>query len=166
MLHFNEIDENIEDLETLKLFNTYRDNTGTIISYWKIGELLYNSKSEDIIIKKLVDSWKNYGSNYTYASFKDMKELFIAFPEWKKLSFKINWSVYRVLVNIKDTNKRNYYYNLAIEYKLSATSIKKLIHNYYYENSSLYKKDIEQLVDESSLGTLEIDLNDFFSKIA
>lgn len=166
MVSFNDIDESVEDLETLKLFSTYRDNTETIIAYWKIGELIYNSKSEDIIIKKLVNSWKNYGSNYTYASFKDMKQLFITFPEWKKLSFKINWPAYRVIVNIKDTNKRNYYYNLAVCCKLSATSIKKLINEKDYENSSLYGKDIEQLVDESSLGTLQIDLNDFFSNIA
>lgn len=65
-----------------------------------------------------------YGNGYSYANMARFKQFFLAFPILALVE-QLSWTNMKVLLPIKDENKRNYYINLCIEKNLSNRALPK-----------------------------------------
>ena len=77
------------------------------------------------------------------------------------LCHTLTWSNIRILLPIKNENKRNYYINMCIKKNLSARELKKEIKNNAFERLSLAdKENIKLISDKNEVLTIKDTLKD------
>lgn len=86
-----------------------------------------------------------YGNNYTSRKLREMRQFYLTFINWPPLD-AISWSHYRIILAIKEENKRNYYINLCITNNLSKRELIEAIKNKSYERL-LNKKGHTEIIN-------------------
>ncbi len=140
MNYYNEIKNEIIDIETYKRVKDYSKNKREIEGYYKIGKLLIDAqggeeraKYGDGVIKEYSQKLTlEFGKGYSTRNLKLMRKFYI-FQKGQTLSALLSWSHYIELLSIKDINKINYYIKITEEQRLGIRELRNKIKNKEYE---------------------------------
>ncbi len=117
-------------------------NRERVLMYWKIGERIvveeqqgkkradYGSYLIKMLSKELT---KDFGSGFSYRQLNLCRQFYIAFPIVHALRAQLNWTDYKLLIRIKDKDKRSYYIEEACKNNWSARQLERQINSQLYE---------------------------------
>lgn len=139
MNNYEEIETLVKKVEIGKAIRNRQVNKELVDTYWNIGKLIIDAqggkdkaKYGDALLKK----WSNelslkYGKGYNYTNMKRFRQFFLSFPLCEVAN--LSWSQIRILLPIKDENKRNYYINMCNKNNFSKRDLEKVIKTNSYE---------------------------------
>ena len=114
----------------------FKDNN-RLYFYWKLGKSVFkNQYYYDNIIKKVSDFYSyKYGLTFAFSekNIKNMKLFYLCFPCFYDDMNRINWNHYLKLIDIIDSEKRNFYFKISIYFKFSYNDLLYLIDSCLYE---------------------------------
>ncbi len=139
--YYNEIESFIKKNEINKKRRVLEENYDTLNNFWNIGKLLVEAQGGEKRAKygnELIKKWsleytKNYGKGYDATNLRRFRQFYLEFSKCGPLGHKLSWTNIRVVLPIKDINKRNYYINLCIEKNLSKRELIREIRSNSYE---------------------------------
>ena len=137
MNYLNEANEYIKRVEIGKSIREANANRELVECYWNVGRLIVEAQGGKDKAKygnELLKKWaekliKEYGKGYDYSNLRRFRQFFLEFPICGPLGHKLNWTIIRMILPIKDVNKRNYYINLCMD---NNYFIDMLLYNYKY----------------------------------
>ncbi len=138
--YYIEIESYIKKNEINKKRRILEENYDILNNYWNIGRLLIEAQGGEARAKygnELIKKWsieytKNYGKGYDYTNLTRFRQFYLAFPIIDPVG-QLSWTQIRMILPIKDINKRNYYTNLCIENNLSKRKLQEEIKSNSYE---------------------------------
>jgi len=163
-----QLDENIKALsqEVQRLINNSKDKAiravdfERVILYWSIGKRIFEEiqggkERADYgkhIIKNLsIDLEPIYGSGYSVRQLELMRQFYKYFPNTNAVHSQLNWSQYRLLIRIENSDKREFYINESIKNLWSGRELARQI------NSSLFER---LLLSSDKKSVLEVAKNE------
>ncbi len=93
-------------------------NRERVLMYWKIGERIVVEEQQgkkradygSYLIKMLSEELtRDFGSGFSYRQLNFCRQFYIEFPIVNALRSQLNWTEYKLLIRIKDSDKRTYY---------------------------------------------------------
>lgn len=116
-------------------------NTEMVELYFEIGaiinELIENyhlEASQNEIIKSFSEKLTNeFGQGFSVPSLKKMKKFYQVFKGGSTLWNQLSWSHNRLIMNIEDEVKRNFYLEESIKSNWSVRQLERQINSFYYE---------------------------------
>ncbi len=131
MNYYNEIKNNLIDVEVYKTVKDYSKNRYEVEKYYQVGKLLIEAQGGETRAKYGDGLIKEYskkltmelGKGYTITNLKNMRQLYLLVKNGHTLCDHLSWSHYRYLIPLKDINKINYYVNTILQYKLSVRQL-------------------------------------------
>ncbi len=138
--YYQKIEQYIKRNEVNKVARRMEENQDTLMNYWNIGRLIVEAQGgekrakygNELIKKWSVEFTTKYGKGYNLTSLKRFRQFYLAFPKGATV-WHLSWSNMKLLLPIKEENKRNYYLNQCIQKHLSARELTKLVKNNTYE---------------------------------
>lgn len=154
--YYKEIVNLIEEKEINTKIRELKDNKETLLTYWNIGKLLVEAQGGEKRAKygdELIKKWSNslidkYGTNYSKRNLNFYRQFYIIFKKVNALRSQLTWTHYKILLPIKDENKRNYYINQVILNNLSSRELIKEIKSNSYERLSFADKENIKLITD------------------
>lgn len=129
--------------------------------YFEIGstinELIENynlEASQNEIIKSFSEKLSiEFGEGFSVPNLKKMKKFYLTYRTGSTAWNQLSWSHNRLIMNIDDENKRNFYLEEAIKSNWSVRQLERQINSFYYErllstsenNKAEVKKEIDVL---------------------
>ena len=159
----------VEKTEINKGYHDYFKNKDLVNNYFEIGKLLIEAQGGEEQNKygnKLIKPWsivltEKYGKGYDYTNLCRFRQFYLYFKKIGPLGQYLTWSNIRILLPIKNENKRNYYINMCIKKNLSARELKKEIKNNAFERLSLAdKENIKLISNKNEVLTIKDTLKD------
>lgn len=115
-------------------------NAAMVAAYWMIGKQLYeaqnsvNSTYGKKLIKYSSEKLQNeFGVGFTERNLRNMRQFYECFPKWHTVCAELSWSHYRLLIRIKESEKRQYYMKECAECAWSVRQLERQINSFYYE---------------------------------
>ena len=159
MNYYNEIKNEIIDIETYKKVKDYSKNKKELEGYYKIGELLIEAqggeekaKYGDGLIKEYSKKLtEELGKGYSAMNLKDMRRFYLFIKKGHSLNVQLSWTHYKQLLPLNNINEINYYIKITIDQKLGYRDLQKKIKLKEYER--LDDKTKEKLIkkEENSI---------------
>ena len=159
----------VEKTEINKGYHDYFKNKDLVNNYFEIGKLLIEAQGgeeHDTYGNKLIKTWsveltEKFGKGYDASNLRRFRQFYSEFKMCGTLCHTLTWSNIRILLPIKNENKRNYYINMCIKKNLSARELKKEIKNNAFERLSLAdKENIKLISDKNEVLTIKDTLKD------
>ena len=160
MNYYNEIKNEIIDIETYKKVKDYSKNKRELEGYYKIGKILIEAqggesraKYGDGLIKQFsTNLTEELGKGYDTTTLKRMRQFYLIIQKGAPLEHLLTWSHYKILLPLKDMNKIKYYINECKKYNLGKRQLQEKIKNKEYER--LDDKTKEKLLnnEKSNIG--------------
>ena len=130
--------------------------------YFEIGstinELIENyhlESSQNDIIKSFSEKLtKEFGQGFSVPSLKKMKKFYQVFQSGSTLWNQLSWSHNRLIMNIDDEVKRNFYLEESIKSNWSVRQLERQINSFYYERLLSTSNDNKEEV-KNEINTLE-----------
>jgi len=103
----------------------------------------------------LIKEWsieltEKYGKGYNSSNLKRFRQFYSEFKMCGPLGHILTWTNIRLLLPIKNVNKRNYYINMCIKKNLSKREFEKEIKNNAFERLSLSDKENIKLISDKN----------------
>lgn len=104
--------------------------------YWKIGERIFEEEQEGkdragygaYITKYLsIELIAEFGSGFTIRQLEFCRQFYRAFPIANTVRSQLNWSQYKLLMRIENTDKRTYYIEESCKNSWSARELERQI---------------------------------------
>lgn len=115
-------------------------NFAMVSAYWTIGKQLHEAMSGDgsIYGKQLmkyvsVRLSEEFGQGFDERNLRNMRQFYEVYPKWNTVCSELSWSHYRLLMRIKEQEKREYYQNECVECGWSVRQLERQINSFYYE---------------------------------
>ena len=159
----------VEKAEVNKGYHDYFKNKDLVNNYFEIGRLLIEAQGgeeHDTYGNKLIKTWsveltEKFGKGYDASNLRRFRQFYSEFKMCGTVCHTLTWSNIRILLPIKNENKRNYYINMCIKKNLSARELKKEIKNNAFERLSLAdKENIKLISDKNEVLTIKDTLKD------
>ena len=159
----------VEKAEVNKGYHDYFKNKDLVNNYFEIGKLLIEAQGgeeHDTYGNKLIKTWsveltEKFGKGYDASNLRRFRQFYSEFKMCGTVCHTLTWSNIRILLPIKNENKRNYYINMCIKKNLSARELKKEIKNNAFERLSLAdKENIKLISDKNEILTIKDTLKD------
>ena len=159
----------VEKAEVNKGYHDYFKNKDLVNNYFEIGKLLIEAQGgeeHDTYGNKLIKTWsveltEKFGKGYDASNLRRFRQFYSEFKMCGTVCHTLTWSNIRILLPIKNENKRNYYINMCIKKNLSARELKKEIKNNVFERLSLAdKENIKLISDKNEVLTIKDTLKD------
>ena len=154
MDYYNEIKNEIIDIETYKKVKDYSKNKRELEGYYKIGKIIIDAQGGESRAKYGDELIKNFskklvlecGKKYNERTLRRIRQFYLFFKneKWSTMSTKICWSHFTELLSIKDNNKIKYYIRITEEHNLGVRELREKIKNKEYER--LDDKTKEKLI--------------------
>lgn len=155
MNYYNEIKNEIIDIETYKKVKDYSKNKRELEGYYKIGQLLIDAqggkekaKYGNKIIKEYSSMLtKELGKGYSWRNLYNMRLYYLFFSEneiLQPLATILSWTHYSIILPLKEINKIKYYINECKKHNLVKRQLQEKIKNKEYER--LDNKTKEKLI--------------------
>lgn len=130
--------------------------------YYNIGQAInelideYNlEKSQNEIIKSFSNKLtKQFGQGFSVPSLKKMKKFYQVFNGGSTLWNQLSWSHNRLIMNIDDEKRRNFYLEECIKSNWSVRQLERQINSFYYERLISTKEPYKEEV-KNEINTLE-----------
>lgn len=137
-------------------------NSEMVELYFEIGstinELIENyhlESSQNDIIKSFSEKLtKEFGQGFSVPSLKKMKKFYQVFQSGSTLWNQLSWSHNRLIMNIDDEVKRNFYLEESIKSNWSVRQLERQINSFYYERLLSTSDDTKEEV-KNEINTLE-----------
>ena len=155
MNYYEEIKEKLIDNEITKRVKDYSKNKSDLQTYYNVGKLLSEAGKhygENIIgeySKKLVNE---VDKKYNTTNLKRMRQFYWIVEKGAPVEH-LSWTHYKILIPIKDINKRNYYINRCARDNLSKRELETIIKEREYERLS--EKAKLKLIENKELEILD-----------
>ncbi len=109
--------------------------------YYEIGstineliEVYHLKTSQNEIIKSFLEKLtKEFATGFSVLSLKKMKKFYQVFQRGSTLWNQLSWSRNRLIINIDNEIKRNFYLEESIKSNWSIRQLEKQINSFYYE---------------------------------
>lgn len=159
----------VEKTEVNKGYHDYFKNKDLVNNYFEIGRLLVEAQGGEEQNKygnKLIKLWSEelagtYGKGYDYTNLCRFRQFYLYFKKIGPLGQYLTWTNIRLLLPIKNVNKRNYYINMCIKKNLSKRALEKEIKNNAFERLSLAdKENIKLISNKNEVLTIKDTLKD------
>ena len=159
----------VEKTEVNKGYHDYFKNKDLVNNYFEIGKLLIEAQGGEERAKYgngLIKEWsieltEKYGKGYNSSNLKRFRQFYICFKKGAPLGRQLTWTNIKILLPIKNENKRNYYINMCIKKNLSKRALEKEIKNNAFERLSLAdKENIKLINDRNEILTIKDTLKD------
>lgn len=116
-------------------------NSEMVELYYEIGstineliEVYHLESSQNEIIKSFSEKLtKEFGTGFSVPSLKKMKKFYQVFQSGSTLWNQLSWSHNRLIMNIDDEVKRNFYLEESIKANWSVRQLERQINSFYYE---------------------------------
>ncbi len=112
------------------------------VMYWHIGERIFNEEQQgkdradygNYLIKYLSEQLQpEFGSGFSVRQLELMRQFYRVFPITNTLRSQLNWSQYKLLIRIDDTDKREYYLAETAKNNWSVRQMERQINTSLYE---------------------------------
>ena len=152
-----------------KGYHDYFKNKDLVNNYFEIGRLLVEAQGGEERAKYgngLIKEWsaelvRLFGKGYDVSNLKRFRQFYICFKKGGPLGHQLTWTNIKLLLPIKNVNKRNYYINMCIKKNLSKRALEKEIKNNAFERLSLAdKENIKLISDKNEVLTIKDTLKD------
>ena len=159
----------VEKTEVNKGYHDYFKNKDLVNNYFEIGRLLVEAQGGEERAKYgngLIKEWsaelvRLFGKGYDVSNLKRFRQFYICFKKGGPLGHQLTWTNIRLLLPIKNENKRNYYINMCIKKNLSKRELEKEIKNNSFERLSLAdKENIKLISNKNEVLTIKDTLKD------
>ena len=159
----------VEKTEVNKGYHDYFKNKDLVNNYFEIGKLLIEAQGgeeHDTYGNKLIKTWsveltEKFGKGYDASNLRRFRQFYSEFKMCGPLGHILTWTNIRLLLPIKNENKRNYYINMCIKKNLSKRELQKEIKNNAFERLSLAdKENIKLISDKNEVLTIKDTLKD------
>ena len=159
----------VEKTEVNKGYHDYFKNKDLVNNYFEIGKLLIeaqggegqNKYGNGLIKKWSIDLVRLFGKGYDYTNLCRFRQFYSEFKMCGPLGHILTWTNIRLLLPIKNENKRNYYINMCIKKNLSKRALETEIKNNAFERLSLAdKENIKLISDKNEVLTIKDTLKD------
>ena len=105
----------------------YYKNESLVETYFNIGKLLVEAqggKERATYGNKLIKTWsteltKVYGNGYNYTNLCRFRQFYIIFEKVAPVGQYLTWTNIKILLPIKNENKRNYYIKFSYKEKIN-----------------------------------------------
>ena len=110
--------------------------------YWNLGKRLFEEEQHGkkradygaYIVKSLAEKLEaEYGSGFSKRQLEFCRQFYILFPIANALRSQLNWSQYRMLIQISDPDKREYYELEAVNNAWNGRELERQIRSQLYE---------------------------------
>ena len=164
-----ELIELVEKTEINKGYHDYFKNKDLVNNYFEIGKLLIEAQGgeeHDTYGNKLIKTWsveltEKFGKGYDASNLRRFRQFYSEFKMCGPLGHILTWTNIRLLLPIKNENKRNYYINMCIKKNLSKRELQKEIKNNAFERLSLAdKENIKLISNKNEVLTIKDTLKD------
>ena len=155
--------------EVNKGYHDYFKNKDLVNNYFEIGKLLIEAQGgeeHDTYGNKLIKTWsveltEKFGKGYDASNLRRFRQFYSEFKMCGTVCHTLTWSNIRILLPIKNENKRNYYINMCIKKNLSKRALEKEIKNNSFERLSLAdKENIKLISNKNEVLTIKDTLKD------
>ena len=159
----------VEKTEINKGYHDYFKNKDLVNNYFEIGKLLIEAQGgeeHDTYGNKLIKTWsaeltEKFGKGYDASNLRRFRQFYSEFKICGPLGHILTWTNIRLLLPIKNENKRNYYINMCIKKNLSKRALEKEIKNNAFERLSLAdKENIKLISNKNEVLTIKDTLKD------
>ncbi len=112
MNYYESIKQELINNEVYKKVKDYSKNKSDLKTYYNVGKMLSEvgkHYGEGIIkdySKKLTEE---IGKGYSLRNLYNMRLFYITFEKVQPVAAKLNWTLWTILLSIKEESKRNYY---------------------------------------------------------
>ena len=157
---FNDYYEKINQMIINSKTNIIRNiNHEMVELYYNIGQAInelideYNlEKSQNEIIKSFSNKLtKEFGQGFSVPSLKKMKKFYQVFNGGSTLWNQLSWSHNRLIMNIDDEKRRNFYLEECIKSNWSVRQLERQINSFYYERlvstKEPYKEEVKNEIN-------------------
>ena len=126
-------------------------NLNMLYAYWSIGKLIVEEEKKskyqpgygDYIVTKLSKELNAYyGKGFSRSNLFSMKKFYILFPKVQTLSGQLSWSHYLQIIQISDSDERNYYISECEQSNWSVRELARQIKALTYHRSLLLAKQM------------------------
>ena len=123
--------------------------------YWALGERIFceeqdqNDRAEygTYMLKNLADKMETeFGSGFSYRQLAFCRQFYRAYPNMNALRSQFNWYQYRLLIQIDDKDKREYYELEAVNNNWTGRELERQINSGLYERL-LLSNDKESVLE-------------------
>lgn len=110
--------------------------------YWKMGERIFNEEQQgkeradygSYLIKNLSKALEpEFGSGFSYRQLNFCRQFYCTFPIMNALRSQLSWTQYRMLLQIEDGSKREYYELETVKNGWTGREMERQIHSNLYE---------------------------------
>lgn len=115
-------------------------NVAMVAAYWVVGKRLYDAQAAtgSIYGKQLIkyasmQLQEEFGNGFDERNLRNMRQFYEAFPKWNTVCSELSWSHYRLLMRIKEQEKKDYYVKECAECAWSVRQLERQINSFYYE---------------------------------
>ena len=116
-------------------------NSDMVDLYYEIGSTIneliveyHLEASQNKILKSFSEKLtKEFGEGYSVPNLKLMKKFYLTYKNGYTLCNQLSWSHNRLIMNIEDETKRNFYLQEAIKSNWSVRQLERQINSFYYE---------------------------------
>lgn len=127
--------------------------------YFEIGSTIneliesYNLEtSQNEIIKSFSEKLsREFGEGFSVPNLKKMKKFYLTYRDGSTLWNQLSWSHNRLIMNIDDENKRNFYLEETIKSNWSVRQLERQINSFYYERllstSDKHKEEVKNEIN-------------------
>lgn len=138
--------------------------------YFEIGatinELIeqYNLEtSQNEILKSFSEKLtKEFGQGFSVPNLKKMKKFYLTYKSGSTLWNQLSWSHNRLIMNIENESKRNFYLEETIKSNWSVRQLERQINSFYYERLlSTSEENKEEVKNEINILEKKEKLHDF-----
>ena len=157
MNYYDEINNYVKKAEIGKSIRESNANRELVECYWNVGRLIVEAqggkekaKYGNSLLKKWAEKLtKEYGKGYDYSNMRRFRKFYLAFPNCAPLELNLTWTLLKVILPLKDVNKKNYYINLCLSNNLSRRELEKEIKSNSYERLENKPDKIDIVVSTS-----------------
>ena len=138
--------------------------------YYSIGSTInelieeyHLEASQNKILKSFSEKLtREFGEGYSVPNLKLMKKFYLTYKDGYTLSNQLSWSHNRLIMNIDDENKRNFYLEETIKSNWSVRQLERQINSFYYERLlSTSEEHKEEVKNEINLLEKKEKIQDF-----
>ena len=138
--------------------------------YYEIGRTIneliekYNlESSQNEIIKSFsIKLTSEFGQGFSVSNLKLMKKFYLTYKGGYTLCNQLSWSHNRLIMNIEETNKRNFYLEECIKSNWSVRQLERQINSFYYERLlSTSKENKDEVKNEINILEKKERVQDF-----
>ena len=155
-----------------KIIETAKDNTirsvdfQRVVMYWKLGERIVVEEQQgktranygSYLLRNLSDELvSDYGSGFSVRTLEQSRQFYHTFPIANALRSQFNWYQYRLLIQIDNAEKREYYEQEALHNAWTGRQLERQINAGLYERL-LLSNDKKTVLENSKILTSQYQL--------